>query len=90
MTVGTSIVAAVAGTFVFGFVVFGLWWFVRKRNINNDINHGRHPPGYGAVDDELQNPIGENPAGRSQPMPIGASCAKADVNVISERVLETS
>ena len=88
MTVGTPVVAA-AGAIVFVFVVFGLWWFVRRRNTNNDINHGRHPPGYGAVD-EHRNPIGENPAGRSQPMPIGASCAKADVNVISERVLETS
>ena len=86
MTVVTHVAAGAAGTLVFVFVLYGLWRFVKRRNINNDINHGQHPPGYGAVDDKLQNPIGENPAGRSQPMPIGASCAKADVNVISERV----
>ena len=78
MTVVTS-VAATAGTLAFFFVPYLVWRLVTRQN-NNNNNERRHLLGNEAVD-QVNYPIQESSAGRSQPLPIGASHVEADSNV---------
>lgn len=75
-------VAASAGTTVFLFVPFLVWWLVKRQNKNNDDDE-RGPLLRNNAVDQIRNPIRPNQersAGWSQPVPIGSSCGKADVN----------
>ncbi len=72
-------VAASAGTTVFLFVPFLVWWLVKRQNNNNE----REPLLPNNAVDQIHNlirPNQESSVGRSQPVPIGSSCGKADIN----------